>query len=116
MFVDNIGKVEESNVVGLMTTSSFFSLSMDGNTDIASREQETLYARIVKNGEVVTKYLKIAEPESIRSEDLIQLIMSTIDELDLANTVEKLVGFELLTCLVLGQELSPSSTKSVQVS
>lgn len=94
IFIDTIASVDKEDVVALIKSASYFSITMDGSTDISTTEQETLYVRTVCNGEITSKFLKIAEPESTTGRDLFKLVQSTVEELDLVEiTNEKLVGF-----------------------
>lgn len=93
-FIDCIGSVVEAGVVQDIKDASFVSLTMDGTTDLSTREQETLFVRTSLKGEIKTRFLQIGEPKSTRSEDLFSLVTDIITDLGLTNTMsKKLVGF-----------------------
>lgn len=93
-FVDCIGSVLESSVIKKIKDASFISITMDGTTDLATKEQETLFVRMSLNGAVESQFLQVGEPKSTRSEDLFGLVTSIIEDLQLTDTMKKkLVGF-----------------------
>lgn len=92
--VDNIGHVTYDHVLADVASSNFFSLMMDGTTDVASIEQESLFVRMVKGGVVNTKFLKLFEPEGTTGEDLFNVIKEMLREIEEAQAnLAKLVGF-----------------------
>jgi hypothetical protein len=68
--LENIADVERENILESVKKTKFFSLTMDGSTYEASKEQETLFVRACVQGEFITKFLAIGDPASISSADL----------------------------------------------
>ena len=93
VFMDYIADIEQENVVKTIKDSNFFSITMDGSTDIGTVEQEILYVRTVLKGEITSKFLKIDEPESTSSQNLYNVVKATIHDLGLIASMGKLVGF-----------------------
>ena len=48
----------------IVKDTHFVSLTMDGTTDKAAVEQETLFLRTASHGKIITKYLCVGVPEA----------------------------------------------------
>ena len=95
VFIDNIADIERSQMYKDIAKASFFSLTMDGTTDISAVEQETLFIRMANNGKIISKFLEICEPESTSADDIYATITACLDgmkECDV-NVSNQLVGF-----------------------
>ena len=71
-FVDHIAGVYEDKLMSELRDATFFSLTMDGTTDISAKEQESLYVRFSSAGAVQNKFLRFVEPEKHCCEWLVQ--------------------------------------------
>ena len=77
-FVDCIASVYEDSLMKYLSQSHFFSLTMDGTTDISAKEQESLFVRASLNGVVSHNFLRFVEPESTASNDLFVVVEDTL--------------------------------------
>ena len=68
----------EREMVEMVQKSKFFSLTMDGSTDDATIEQETLFIRTCINGKLFVKFLCVGEPNSTSSQELYQFVNSQL--------------------------------------
>lgn len=91
-FLENISGCEKEKLEKMMGDVKFFSISMDGSTDISTVEQETLFIRFSVNGRITTRFLCIGEPESTCSLDLFKFVQKMMAENGLDNHVQKLIG------------------------
>lgn len=66
---------------------------MDGSTDSAVVEQETLFFRASKNGKIVTRFVCIGESNSTSSADLYTFVKDSTKENGFEEHMNKLVGF-----------------------
>ena len=92
-FLEVIAQVEKDVTNNLLTELSFFSLTMDGSTDISSTEQETIYLRYVIKGQVYHRFLCIGEPESTSSSDLHKFVMMKLEECGVLQHMARCTGF-----------------------
>ena len=92
-FLNSIASVEKSNLNEIMNRAKFFSLSMDGTTDGGSKEQETLFLRTCNDGEIITRFLCIGEPDSTKANALHAHVMSQLESENLLEHMSKFVGF-----------------------
>lgn len=72
--------------------AKFFSLTMDGSTDEATVEQETLFKRFCCQGDIVTKFLTIGEPASTSSADLYTFVTNILKTHELNQNIS-FIGF-----------------------
>lgn len=91
-FLENISGCEKEKLEKMMGDVKFFSISMDGSTDVSTVEQETLFIRFSVNGRITTRFLCIGEPESTCSLDLFKFVQKMMAENGLDNHVQKLIG------------------------
>lgn len=92
-FLECISDVEKAKMSELLTSIKFFSLTMDGSTDSAVVEQETLFFRASINGKIVTRFVCIGEPNSTCSTDLYTFVKDSTKENGFEKHMNKLVGF-----------------------
>jgi hypothetical protein len=92
-FVDVIAEKTVAETVDLVKNCSFFSLCMDGSTDLSSVEQESLFVRTTSAGVVNQRLVKIGEPNSTRASDLYQFIQDSLEEVGMAPYMDKFVSF-----------------------
>ena len=71
-----------------MNRAKFFSLSMDGTTDGGSKEQETLFLRTCIDGEIITRFLCIGEPDSTTANALHAHVMSQIESENFHSSID----------------------------
>lgn len=91
-FMENIAEVEREGILESVKNAKFFSLTMDGSTDEASIEQETLFVRYCVQGDVCTKFLTIGEPASTSSADLYTFVTTNLKKRELNKGIS-LIGF-----------------------
>ena len=77
----------------MMRDVHFFSLTMDRTTDASSKEQETLFLRTSKGGNIITRFLSIGEPKSTTAKDLHAHIMDQLRKESMDTHMSKFVGF-----------------------
>lgn len=70
-------RCRKDKLIELLTGKKLFSLTMDGSTDSAVVEQETLFFRASINGKIVTR---IGEPNSTSSVDLYTFVKDSTKE------------------------------------
>ena len=87
-FIKTIAQIEQQRLLS-MCTSGFFSIIMDGSTDISGHEQETLYVRLCVDGNPTLKFMSIGSPSSTKSCDLIQYIESDFQKSGFMELAEK---------------------------
>jgi len=92
-FVDSIAKCTLDHTFKTLSNSSFFSLTMDGTTDISTTEQESIYVRSVKDGVITSNFLHIVEPDNTTGQGLASVIQKALSEIDKVTTLKKFVGF-----------------------
>ena len=66
---------------------------MDGSTDDASIEQESLFVRSCINGKIISKFICIGEPESTSSDDLYKFVNEQLENFGFKDHMNKLIGF-----------------------
>ena len=67
---------------------------MDGSTDTSLKEQETLFVRSCKQGNIISRFLCIGEPKSTSANDLRDFVLEKMKHHDIIENSEmKLVGF-----------------------
>ena len=93
IFLQSIADVERDKNVVTIQNVKFFSLTMDGSTDDASVEQETLFLRFCHRGKVQHKFIAIGEPETTCSEDLYNFVIEQLRSKNLLDQMNKCVGF-----------------------
>ena len=89
-FIKSISNHESEKSKEMLDQSHFFSIMMDGSTDISGDEQEALYIRTSHLGKPIERFLSIGSPNSTRSIDLESFIMKVFD--DNGINANKLVG------------------------
>lgn len=65
---------------------------MDGGTDDASVEQETMFLRYCYRGKVQHKFIAIGEPESTSSDDLYTFVIEQLKLKKIFYQMNKCVG------------------------
>lgn len=91
-FLENIAEVERESILESVKRAKFFSLTMDGSTDEATVEQETLFVRFCCQGDTVTKFLTIGEPASTSSADLYTFVTNILKTHELNQNIS-FIGF-----------------------
>ena len=79
-FVDYIAEGEMSKILDKIEKCNFFSLTMDGTTDFSIKEQESIFVRSAKKGNVETDFYKLVEPESTTGENLKTVLTDALVE------------------------------------
>ena len=75
----------------LISQAKFLSITMDGTTDVAGEEQQSLYLQLSVAGVVHQRYLCVATPENLSAKALYEML---IQQLELEGVpISKLVGF-----------------------
>ncbi|XP_033726657.1 zinc finger protein 862-like [Pecten maximus] len=82
-FARSIANVEKKTTTTLGKNASFFSIMMDGSTDISGDEQEAIYIRCCIGQEVVDRFLGIGSPVSTCSKDLKEFVINMLDSHDI---------------------------------
>jgi hypothetical protein len=77
--LESIANVERNKLKDLLPKVIFFSITMDGRTDDASIEQESLFFRFCINGKIISKFICIREPESTSSDDLYKFVNEELE-------------------------------------
>ena len=88
-----ISETHRESIVEMVQKSKFFSLTMDGSTDDATIEQETLFIRTCINGKLFVKFLCVGEPNSTSSQELYQFVNSQLKSTKIYEHMTKCVGF-----------------------
>ncbi|XP_052222662.1 zinc finger protein 862-like isoform X2 [Dreissena polymorpha] len=89
-FIHHIAKVELSHTEKQCKAVPFLSFLMDGTTDISGSEQETLYLRYSKTGNVTERFLNTSSPKSTTSADLYDHVIDVLKQTNIDK--DKLVG------------------------
>ncbi|XP_056000656.1 zinc finger protein 862-like [Ostrea edulis] len=89
-FVKSIAATERDNTVDFLSKVNFFSIMMDGSTDISGDEQEALYLRFSLHGKVTERFLAIGTPNSTCAVDLESFLMKVFTDCRIDKA--KLVG------------------------
>ena len=92
-FLDSIAQSARHETADIVKNAHFFSLTMDGTTDKAAIEQETLFIRTAIHGKVTTKFLCVWEPEATTSIALHELIKTKLTDTLISIYMGKIVGF-----------------------
>ena len=79
-FLSFIAESTGDEVVTEVKTSQFFSILLDGSTDIAGDEQESVFVRCSNKGDVKVKFLLTGTPKSTTSHDLFEFITQNLEE------------------------------------
>ena len=66
---------------------------MDGTTDVATMEQESLFLRTVSNGHISSQFLKIVEPPNTTGDGLLLVIKDALEEISRVTSLLKFTGF-----------------------
>lgn len=66
---------------------------MDGSTDDASIEQKSFFFRSCINGNIISKFISIGEPESTSSGDLFKFVNEELENFGFKDHMKKLIGF-----------------------
>lgn len=76
-FVRHIAKVQQDRTVNLIDGASFFSLTMDGATDVSGTEQESVHIHFAHEVIKQQKCLQFVSPNSTSAEDIYNALVST---------------------------------------
>lgn len=94
---------------------------MDGTTDVASLEQESLFIRTASKGVVSTHFWSMEEPEGTSGEELFNVIRAVLDDIAKATSLTNWLAslqMEQATCLVSAKvfcyKFNPNHTLTVQ--
>lgn len=68
-FIRAIAAVEIRKTVEMINASPYFSIMMDGSTDLTGDEQEAVYIRVAQNGKPVEQFIGIRTPVDATSKD-----------------------------------------------
>jgi hypothetical protein len=90
LFLENIADIENQKIHDVIQNVKFFSLAMDGSTDDATDEQETLFIKTCHKGKLSVHFLCVGEPESTCSSDLLDFV---IDRLKMFHLYEQMCKF-----------------------
>ena len=74
--------VTNREVLSELSGTKFYSLTMDGTTDVSTSEQECVYVRAAKNGKIQSNFLKMVEPENTTGEVLSKVILDAVGVMD----------------------------------
>ena len=91
-FLDSIAQSARHETADTVKNAHLF-LNMDGTTDKAAIEQETLFIRTAIHGKVTTKFLCVGEPEATTSIALHELIKTKLTDTLISIYMGKIVGF-----------------------
>ncbi|XP_053385072.1 zinc finger protein 862-like [Mercenaria mercenaria] len=78
-FLSAISGTTTDKTLSILKEAPFFSFLMDGSTDIAGDEQESLYVRSAAKGRIIERFLCIGSPKSTCSADLQVFVMEALD-------------------------------------
>ncbi len=92
-FLKNIADMEREHSEDVVADTKFFSLTMDGTTDGGTVEQETLFMRTCRSGNIDTRFICIGEPEATTSEALHAFVLKKLDTHNISPHMQKCVGF-----------------------
>ena len=92
MFIDSIASVIRKRVVDNIKKAEFFSVMIDGSTDVSVKEQEIVYVKLLKGGRAVTCFLGLIQLRSGDANGILAGLESFFLELNLENWKSKVVG------------------------
>lgn len=67
--------------------AGFYSLLMDGSTDLAGDEQETIYIRTAVAGRVTERFVAVGSPENTTSQGLEDYVNKFLESHDLDKSI-----------------------------
>lgn len=76
-FVRHIAKVEQDRTVNVIDVASFFSLTLDGATDVFGTEQESVYIHFAHTVIKQQKCLHVVSHNSTSAQDIYNALVST---------------------------------------
>ena len=91
-FLEFIAQTERDKLVTLVANSHFFSLAMDGRSDVATIEQETLFLKTCYQGKLHVNFLCVEQPESTASDDLYEFVMNQLKSNQIYEHMTKFIG------------------------
>lgn len=91
-FFESIATIIQQNKVNHLKSTEFFSLLIDGSTDVSVKEQEIVHIKYLENGMPVTLFLGLIEVENGTAEGILEGLGSFFSQLGVANWKTKLVG------------------------
>ena len=83
----------KQETVSMLDKTKFFSLTVDGSTDLAGIEQESLYIRSCSSGVVTQRMLCVGQAESSGAADIHSFILQSMEKYNISQFFFKLVGF-----------------------
>ena len=92
MFIDSIATIIKKKVINDIKAGEFFSLLIDGSTDVSVKEQEIVHVKILKDGKAVTHFLGLIMQESGNADGILAGLESFFLQLGIQNWKSKLVG------------------------
>lgn len=98
-FVKAIAAVEIDKTVEMINAAPFFSVMMDGSTDITGDEQEAVYVRMSYKGKPIERFLGIGSPVDTTSKQLEVLLLEMLTSFGIDTGILKLI---LLSHIILG--------------
>ena len=91
MFIDSIATIIKKKVINDIKAGEFFSLLIDGSTDVSVKEQEIVHVKILKDGKAVTHFWGLIMQESGNADGILAGLESFFLQLGIQNWKSKLV-------------------------
>lgn len=89
-FLSHIASGETETTKVLLEKANFFSLTIDGATDISGDEQESIFIHFAQNGKLHQRFVQFVSPKSTTSEHIHKAVIEVFEENLIDKT--KLVG------------------------
>jgi hypothetical protein len=90
MFVSSIANVEHSKTTSLIQQSKFFSVTMDGATNVSGTEQQSIFLHWATKGVRKQRFLRFVSAQTTTSKHIYESLMSSLNESEI--DIEKMVG------------------------
>ena len=71
-FISSISSVMQNNVIENVKSGEFFSLLLDGSTDVSATEKEIVYVRIIEDGKPLIVFLGLMSVKDRTAEGILQ--------------------------------------------
>lgn len=92
-FSHYIAETSRQEIVKLINDAKFLSVICDGCTDTAVQEEEIIYVRYSKSGEIKTVFLAIDSPDRADADGVFKCIEKALDSAEVKDWRKKIVGF-----------------------
>lgn len=91
-FIESIATVIHREKIKSIKSGGFFSLLIDGSTDVSVKEQEIVHVKFLENGKPVTIFLGLITVENGTAEGILEGVDKFFSQIGMLNWKTKLVG------------------------